>query len=127
MSRRGLGWVVLGVVLAVQAVVLVVVFDPTPHNGGDNAGYLALAHSLVDRGAYLELWDPGEPPHTKYPPGFPVILAVMMALGRRETNEASVATSESPASGSPAISVTILLSSPRARSTKFWNDVAVNA
>ena len=75
----GLG---LGLVLAVQAVVLFAVFDPTPHNGGDNAGYITLAHSLVDRGAYLELWDPEEPPHTKYPPGFPLVLAVMMALVR---------------------------------------------
>lgn len=57
------------------------VFLPTPHTGGDNAGYISLAHSLLDRGTYQELWDPLEPAHTKYPPLFPLLLAGVMALG----------------------------------------------
>jgi hypothetical protein len=78
-----MGWLVLAAVLLVEAVAVAAAFDATPHNGGDNAGYLTLAHSLVDRGAYLELWDPGEPPHTKYPPGFALVLAGLMVLGAR--------------------------------------------
>ncbi|MEX0980439.1 MAG: hypothetical protein WDZ89_05045, partial [Gemmatimonadota bacterium] len=80
MTRRLL-LLVFGVVFVVQAVVLVVGFYPAPHNGGDNAGYLTLAHSLLEHGAYLELWDPVEPAHTKYPPVFPLILAGAMLFG----------------------------------------------
>ncbi len=66
---------------AAQLLATALVFNPSPHTGGDNAGYLALAHSLLDRGAYLELWSPLEPPHTKYPPVFPLLLGLAMALG----------------------------------------------
>ncbi|MFW5905123.1 MAG: hypothetical protein ACOCUZ_02790, partial [bacterium] len=52
-----------------------------PHTGGDNAGYLGLAYSLLERGAYLDLYLPGEPIHTKYPPGFPLLLAGARILG----------------------------------------------
>lgn len=68
-------------VMGVQLVLSLLVFSPAPHTGGDNAGYVTLAHSLVERGAYLELWTPGEPPHTKYPPVFPLLLAGVMAFG----------------------------------------------
>jgi len=70
-------------VLLIQTVIVALVFTPQPHSGGDNAGYISLAHSLLDRGAYLELWDPGEPPHTKYPPVFPLLLAVAILLGAK--------------------------------------------
>ncbi|MGH7573899.1 MAG: ArnT family glycosyltransferase, partial [Longimicrobiales bacterium] len=56
-------------------------FQPTPHTGGDNAAYIALGRSLLERHAYLELYDPAQPPHTQYPPVFPGILAVAMAAG----------------------------------------------
>ncbi len=70
-----LAFVVVHVVLSMLAL------DPTPHSGGDNAGYITLARSLLERGAYLELWDPAEPMHTKYPPVFPLLLAAAMAVG----------------------------------------------
>jgi hypothetical protein len=54
---------------------------PIPHDGGDNASYLALARSLREHGTYQELWDPASRPHTQYPPGFPLILAAAMTLG----------------------------------------------
>jgi hypothetical protein len=72
---------VLLTVLLLQICVTGLVFLPTPHNGGDNAGYITLAHSLLDRGTYQELWDPAELPHTKYPPVFSILLAGVMALG----------------------------------------------
>jgi hypothetical protein len=74
--------------LAVAAILILVhvalgllTFQPRPHTGGDNAAYITLGESLLERGAYLELWDPAEPPHTKYPPVFPAVLAIAMALG----------------------------------------------
>lgn len=56
-------------------------FEPQPHTGGDNAAYISLATSLLERGEYVELWDPAEPPHTKYPPVFAGVLALAMAIG----------------------------------------------
>ena len=80
-SPHGLLLVAGGVVVVVQAVVLTLAFQVVPHTGGDNAAYLTLAHSLLERGAYLELWEPGDPPHAKYPPVFPALLAAVMGLG----------------------------------------------
>jgi hypothetical protein len=79
-SRRYPAAVVASLVLLHVALALLT-FEPRPHTGGDNAAYISLGTSLLERGTYQELWDPAEPPHTKYPPGFPVILAVAMALG----------------------------------------------
>ena len=56
-------------------------FEPQPHTGGDNAGYITLAHSLLERHTYQDLYDPAEPPHTKYPPVFPLLLAAGLAAG----------------------------------------------
>jgi hypothetical protein len=56
-------------------------FAPQPHTGGDNAAYIALAQSLVEHGTYTELWDPLTPPHTKYPPVFPGVLAIALLAG----------------------------------------------
>lgn len=56
-------------------------FDPTPHTGGDNGAYITLGRSLLEQGTYTELWDPAAPPHTKYPPVFPAVLALAMAVG----------------------------------------------
>ena len=81
MSRRAL--VLTLALLAVQAVLLRTVFVPAPHPGGDNAAYLTLAHSLLEGEGYTELWDPAAPPHTKYPPVFPILIAGTMALGAR--------------------------------------------
>ncbi|HEY0035618.1 MAG TPA: glycosyltransferase family 39 protein, partial [Longimicrobium sp.] len=68
---------------AVHLVLAATAFDPTPHLGGDNAAYLALARSLLERGTYQELWDPALRPHTQYPPGWPLILALGRLAGIR--------------------------------------------
>jgi hypothetical protein len=75
--------VVMMVLAAVHLVVAGLAFDPIPHTGGDNTAYLALARSLLDHGRYVELWDPAHPPHTQYPPGFPLILAAALTVGLR--------------------------------------------
>jgi hypothetical protein len=74
---------ILAGVLLFQTLVVALVLTPRPHSGGDNAGYVSLAYSLLERGAYLELWDPAEPPHTKYPPVFPVLLAGVILAGAK--------------------------------------------
>lgn len=74
----------LGVaVVALQIALAAATFDPSPHTGGDNAGYVILGYSLLERGAYLDLHDPDEPLHTKYPPVYPAVLAAAMLLGAR--------------------------------------------
>jgi hypothetical protein len=72
----------LGTVL-LAAVVVARAFHPAPHNGGDNAAYITLAYSLLETGGYTELFDPAAQPHTKYPPVFPALLALVVALGVR--------------------------------------------
>jgi hypothetical protein len=80
-SRRS--WILLAGLVVVQVVALGLAYLPAPHPGGDNAGYVALAHSLLSGEGYTEIWDPSAPPHTKYPPVFPLLLAGAMALGAR--------------------------------------------
>lgn len=82
-AGRRIRWLVVAAVLLVQIGVMLAVFNPSPHSGGDNAGYLNLAYSLVEEGAYLDLHDPALPGHTKYPPLFPMILAAAIVLGAR--------------------------------------------
>jgi len=74
-------WVVLTVVAVVHLMIVLPAISPAPHNGGDNAGYLSLAHSMVTGAGYVELWDPATPTHTKYPPFYPAILAAAMLFG----------------------------------------------
>ncbi len=76
-------WALLAVAVAVSAAVVATTFNPAPHTGGDNAGYVTLAYSLLKHGTYTELFDPAGLPHTKYPPVFPALLAILMALGAR--------------------------------------------
>lgn len=68
-------------VLLLHLVLALLAFDPTPFTGGDNAGYVTLARSLLERRAYLDLYDPAAPPHSQYPPVFPAVLAVALAAG----------------------------------------------
>lgn len=74
-------WIAGGLLLLLHAVVLAAVALPAPHLGGDNAAYLSLASSLASGTGYTELWDPSEPPHAKYPPAYPLLLALAMTLG----------------------------------------------
>jgi 4-amino-4-deoxy-L-arabinose transferase-like glycosyltransferase len=76
-------WGLPGAVALVALGVVLGAFNPAPHTGGDNAGYVALAYSLLTRHAYTEVFDPAALPHTKYPPVFPVLLAALVVLGAR--------------------------------------------
>jgi MFS family permease len=72
-------WVLLLVVVHVALAFLTL--EPAPHTGGDNAGYLSLAKSLLQRHQYRDIYDPAAPLHTQYPPVFPIILAIALTLG----------------------------------------------
>lgn len=74
-------WLVPLALVVLHLVLALLSFDPTPHTGGDNAAYITLARSLLERGTYQELYDPGLPPHTQYPPAFPAFLALAMLVG----------------------------------------------
>jgi 4-amino-4-deoxy-L-arabinose transferase-like glycosyltransferase len=76
-------WAVLAGVVLSSVVVVSAAFNPVPHTGGDNAGYVALAHGLLTTGSYTDVFDPERLPHTKYPPLFPALLALLIALGAR--------------------------------------------
>jgi hypothetical protein len=74
---------IVGLLVGLHAVLALITFAPQPHTGGDNAAYITLAQSLLQDGTYTELWDPALPPHTKYPPAFPAILAIAIAIGMK--------------------------------------------
>ncbi len=70
-------------IAALHLALALVAFNPSPHVGGDNAAYLSLARSLVERHSYVSLWDPALPAHTQYPPVWPAIIALMWIVGVR--------------------------------------------
>lgn len=82
-SGTGGRWLWLGGVLVVATAAMTLAFNPAPHTGGDNAGYISLAVSLLETGTYTEIFDPAAPSHTKYPPVFPGLLALAMLVGAR--------------------------------------------
>lgn len=83
MKPEALRRLLLAVVTVVSVLVVWTAANPLPHPGGDNAGYVALAHGLLVDGSYTDVFDPEGLPHTKYPPVFPAILALLIAAGAR--------------------------------------------
>lgn len=57
--------------------VALLVFDPKPFTGGDNYWYMTLAEGLRSGEGYRDLWLPDQPPHTRYPPVYPLLLAAI--------------------------------------------------
>ena len=76
-------WALLAVVVIVHMGLAFTSAVPTIHTGGDNTAYLSLASSLANDGTYSEVWHPGSPPHAKYPPLYPAVLALMVLLGAK--------------------------------------------
>ncbi len=66
--------------LFIYLVLSVLLFDPKLFPGGDNAAYIILAESLSSGKGYKDLYLPAEPPHTQYPPGFPLLLSLPFLL-----------------------------------------------
>ena len=69
-------------VVAVHVAMAVVSMSPKPGTNDINV-YLALANSLAQHGAYVEAWHPDSPPHAKYPPAYPAVLAIMILAGAK--------------------------------------------
>ncbi len=72
---------VIGLV-ALHLILCAVLFDPKIHTGGDSVTYVLLAESVLRTGdGYSLSIEPGPPEaHTLYPPGYPVLLAPLVAL-----------------------------------------------
>jgi 4-amino-4-deoxy-L-arabinose transferase-like glycosyltransferase len=73
---------VLIATLALNALTCLVLFDPKPHTGGDNASYIILAESVLRSGdGYSDNITPGPPkPHTQYGFGYPLLLSPLVWL-----------------------------------------------
>ena len=56
-------------------------YEPTLFPGGDNAGYMILGKALRSFSGYRDLYLPGAPLHAKYPPFYPLVLAVLGWVG----------------------------------------------
>ncbi|MBI4725655.1 glycosyltransferase family 39 protein [candidate division TA06 bacterium] len=67
-------------VLALFVVLSLLLFDPKPFVGGDNAAYVSLSKSLAQGKGLTEVWTPEGKPHTQYPFGFPLLLAPVSLL-----------------------------------------------
>lgn len=74
-------WIYMAGLAFLHLLLAYLAIEPAPHTGGDNAGYLTLAKSLLQHGTYQDLFDPTQPPHTQYPPVFPAILAIASLIG----------------------------------------------
>lgn len=56
-------------------------YEPILFPGGDNAGYMILGEALGGGQGYRDLYLPETPLHTKYPPFYPALLAVLGWVG----------------------------------------------
>jgi hypothetical protein len=62
--------------MVLHAILAALSYHPAPFTGGDDATYLSLARSLLERHDYTDIWDPALAPHTQYPPIFPIVVAL---------------------------------------------------
>lgn len=73
-------WGVPGGLVLLHLFLCIALFDPKIHFGGDSATYMMLAESITEFSYSLSL-DPGPPvSHTKYPAGYPLLLAPLVFL-----------------------------------------------
>ncbi len=64
------------VLVAVHISLAVLVFEPTLFPGADAGHYMVLGESLRNLTGFRDIQLPGSPLHAKFPPGYPLILAV---------------------------------------------------
>ncbi|MDH5684067.1 MAG: glycosyltransferase family 39 protein [candidate division WOR-3 bacterium] len=62
------------ILFLVFLILMILLYDPKLFLGGDNAHYIILGKSLLQGTGYRDILAPGSPPHTLYPPGFPLII-----------------------------------------------------
>ncbi|MDH4211804.1 MAG: hypothetical protein OEV79_10210 [candidate division WOR-3 bacterium] len=68
------------IVLGVYLILSLLMFDPKLFTGGDNVVYVILSQSICSGKGYKDLYLPGEPPHTQYPFGFPLMLVPFVLM-----------------------------------------------
>lgn len=73
------GWALL--LVGLHLLLGLLLYEPTLFPGGDNAGYMILGQSLRTGHGYRDLYLPGAPLHTKYPPLYPALLAILGLTG----------------------------------------------
>jgi hypothetical protein len=69
------------VLVAAHVLLAVLVFDPTLFPGADAGHYMVLGESLRNGMGFRDIHLPGSPLHAKFPPGYPLILAVASWIG----------------------------------------------
>ncbi|MFQ5746463.1 MAG: ArnT family glycosyltransferase [Gemmatimonadota bacterium] len=79
----------LFVIIGVHLALGLLLFDPTLFPGGDNATYMVLGDAIRTGRGYVDLYLPGAPLHTKYPPLFPLWLAGLGEFGGLQVFKAS--------------------------------------
>ncbi|NNK49715.1 MAG: hypothetical protein HKP01_12650, partial [Gemmatimonadetes bacterium] len=67
--------------VAAHVLLAVLVFEPTLFPGADAGHYMVLGESLRDGIGFRDIQLPGSPLHAKFPPGYPLILAVVGWFG----------------------------------------------
>ena len=70
------GGVPLTVLLVVHVLLALLVFEPTLFPGADAGHYMVLGEALRGGLGFRDIQLPGSPLHAKFPPGYPLILAV---------------------------------------------------
>jgi hypothetical protein len=81
LSGERLAWVLLAGLVILHVALALLLFDPKPFVGGDNAEYMILAESIDTGQGYRDIHIPGAPRHGQYPPVYPTVLAIAGALG----------------------------------------------
>lgn len=74
-----------GLFLSAIVIVLYLVFDASIDLGGDNAGYYILGKALHEGFGYTNIHLPGMPPAQHFPPGYPLILSLLMTVSMKLT------------------------------------------
>jgi hypothetical protein len=78
-SRRTLV-ILLAAICGVALLLGILAFDKLPSTIGDNAEFVILGRALVEGKGFRNISHPDARPATKYPPGFPVMLAAWATL-----------------------------------------------
>lgn len=68
-------------VVGLHVLLAVLVFEPTLFPGADAGHYMVLGEALREVRGFRDIHLPGAPLHAKFPPGYPLILAVAGWLG----------------------------------------------
>jgi hypothetical protein len=74
-------WIAPLTLAFIHFVLAMLSYQQAPFTGGDDATYIALARSLIERHDYRDIWNPALPLHTQYPPIFATVVAGGLLAG----------------------------------------------